>query len=191
MCVRVRAREAQINAPGADRVCRPCAAHRRVAISAGTLCALPRDVPLGQLLAFAHDRRGRDVRHPSCYVSLPLISGRAEARASLAGTYAARGEEARRRGCVPSSFRGARFRPPASPIACRAGRRLPSRLPPRLPPTSNHASHHASRLASNGTTKSAQGGTLISAGSDLDAKGVLEYCWDLIYVTMLIQVFCK
>ena len=34
----------------------------------------------------------------------------------------------------------------------------------------------------------AQGGALISAGSDLDSKGVIEYTWDLLYTTMFVQL---
>lgn len=33
-----------------------------------------------------------------------------------------------------------------------------------------------------------EGGALISGGDDLDQKGVLEYCWDMLYVTMLVQL---
>ena len=34
----------------------------------------------------------------------------------------------------------------------------------------------------------AQGGALISGGEDLDQKGLIEYTWDMLYMTMFIQV---
>ena len=34
----------------------------------------------------------------------------------------------------------------------------------------------------------AQGGALVSGGSDLNSKGVLEYTWDLLYTTLFIQL---
>jgi hypothetical protein len=34
----------------------------------------------------------------------------------------------------------------------------------------------------------AQGGALIDGGVDLDSKGVVEYCWDMLYWTMLTQL---
>ena len=33
-----------------------------------------------------------------------------------------------------------------------------------------------------------KGGTLISGGSDLSQPGVLEYSWDMLYVTMFVQL---
>ena len=38
------------------------------------------------------------------------------------------------------------------------------------------------------TPKHGADGTLIFGGEDMDSKGVLEYVWDLLYVTMFIQI---
>lgn len=33
-----------------------------------------------------------------------------------------------------------------------------------------------------------EGGALVDGGADLDQKGVLEYCWDMVYTTAFVQL---
>ena len=43
-------------------------------------------------------------------------------------------------------------------------------------------------LRMSATPKYGADGTLLFGGEDMDSKGVLEYVWDLLYVTMFIQL---